>query len=361
MGSTGSPDGDRLGGPRAPPPPTPRHTSETAGGPERRRPPTRGTPRPCCLSTRRRNRWPLPIAGPGARRVDHRPRLSAPATTAAGSSSEGTSPSSLPPAPPSPASARRPTSAPDRGPRGSVRRVLGGPPNQETRTDRAARPRRRADGVRSTATARPTRRRRRPVLRARGLGGRAQALRRGHRRLRSAPRTAPARRLGLARRAQGPVEARRRRTRARGPWLARREARPCTAARARRGRPHPRRTGHRTSDRATARAARGCRTGSARPGRHDRHVASVRTVCDEGASAPAGLGGERAQAPGVKQPHAVAEHALSEVGRPVLGRERLAPRADSLHEQFHRLPPEPHTPKVRHGVRAGQRRSAQSR
>jgi hypothetical protein len=54
-------------------------------------------------------------------------------------------------------------------------------------------------------------------------------------------------------------------------------------------------------------------------------AASARTVCDEGTPAPAGLGGNRAQAPGVKPPRAVAEHALGEVGRPVLGRERVAP------------------------------------
>ena len=42
----------------------------------------------------------------------------APATTAAGSSSRARPPTSSPPAPPSPASTSRPTSAPDRGPRG---------------------------------------------------------------------------------------------------------------------------------------------------------------------------------------------------------------------------------------------------
>ena len=41
-----------------------------------------------------------------------------PATTAAGSSSRANPPTSSPPAPPSPASTSRPTSAPDRGPRG---------------------------------------------------------------------------------------------------------------------------------------------------------------------------------------------------------------------------------------------------
>jgi hypothetical protein len=76
---------------------------------------------------------------------------------------------------------------------------------------------------------------------------------------------------GPARRAQGPAQARRRRTRARAPWLARREARSCTAARARRGRPRPRRARHRTAI-AAARAARRCRTDSARPGRHGRRV-----------------------------------------------------------------------------------------
>jgi hypothetical protein len=56
------------------------------------------------------------------------------------------------------------------------------------------------------------------------------------------------------------------------------------------------------------------------------------------APARAGLGGNRAQPRGVKPPRVIAEHALGEVGRPVLGPERLLPGADSLNEQSTGLP-----------------------